>query len=165
MELVTIKAIILVQCQSDHKQFDQDQPIVTMLLMLNSVAQPLLTSHSDNFLTKKENQQEWGKFFIKFESPPSRCHQYHDVTKIIVALISNGSIFRFKRLGSSHGHVDPKNANRFSGLSTFNHDYIQHGFSKPNQIRPNENNIEFGKDEADHYTSHSKLGFGLIYVT
>merc|ERR1711953_26911 len=61
---------------------------------------------------------------------------------------------RFKRLGSSHGHVDPKNANRFSGLSTFNHDYIQHGFSKPNQIRPNENNIEFGKDEADHNTSH-----------
>lgn len=73
-------------------------------------------------------------------------------------------IFRFKRLGSSHGHVDPKNANRFSGLSTFNHDYIQHGFSKPNQIRPNENNIEFGKDEADHNTSHSKLSFGLGLV-
>lgn len=68
--------------------------------------------------------------------------------------------FRFKRLGSSHGHVDPKNSNRFAGLSTFNHDYIQHGFSKPNQIRPNENNIEFGKDEADHNTSHSKLGSG-----
>ena len=58
MESVTTEATILAQCQSDHKQFDQDQPIVTMLLMLNSVAQPLLTSHLDNFLTKKENQQE-----------------------------------------------------------------------------------------------------------
>ena len=41
MESVTTEATILAQCQSDHKQFDQDQLIETMLLMPDLVAQPL----------------------------------------------------------------------------------------------------------------------------
>ena len=77
MESVTTEATILAQCQSDHKQFDQDQLIETMLLMLDLVAQPLWTSHLDNFLMKKENQQEWGTFFIRFKSQASLYQQDH----------------------------------------------------------------------------------------
>jgi len=61
---------------------------------------------------------------------------------------------KFKRLGSSHGHVDPNNEAIFKGTSTVNTDYIKQPFSRATQIKPHENNIELGKDESDHNTSH-----------
>jgi len=61
---------------------------------------------------------------------------------------------RFKRVGSSHGRIDPHNPNKFAGASTFSADFTQHGYSRQNQIRPVENNIEFGKDGGEHNTTH-----------
>ena len=63
---------------------------------------------------------------------------------------------RFKRVGSSHGRVDPNNPNKFAGASTFSADYTEHGYNRPGQIRPKENNIDFGKDGAELISSNRK---------
>ena len=68
-----------------------------------------------------------------------------------------GPKFRFKRVGSSHGRIDPHNPNKFAGASTFSADFTQHGYSRPSQIRPVENNIEFGKDGGEHNTTHREF--------
>jgi len=54
----------------------------------------------------------------------------------------------------SHGRIDPNNPNKFNGASTFSADFTQHGYSRPGQIRPIENNIEFGKDAGELNTTH-----------
>ena len=70
-------------------------------------------------------------------------------------------ILRFKRVGSSHGRIDPHNPNKFAGASTFSADFTQHGYSRQNQIRPVENNIEFGKDGGEHNTTHRE--FNMLF--
>jgi hypothetical protein len=42
----------------------------------------------------------------------------------------NNSRARIRRLGSTHGRIDPKNEQQFAKETTVNRDYVSHPFSK-----------------------------------
>jgi hypothetical protein len=56
----------------------------------------------------------------------------------------NNSRARIRRLGSTHGRIDPKNEQQFAKETTVNRDYVSHPFSKASQIVPANNNIDLG---------------------
>ncbi|CAG5091685.1 Oidioi.mRNA.OKI2018_I69.PAR.g13197.t1.cds [Oikopleura dioica] len=67
----------------------------------------------------------------------------------------NNSRARIRRLGSTHGRVDPANQTQFAKETTVNHDYVSHPFSKAAQIVPAGGNIEMGDGTRDLGTNYA----------
>ena len=137
------------------------------------------SSHRDNSQTAAfSSETTVGKSYRPFtpeEAKNARIryslfeHLYggYNLIIMIIYIITNfwpklKFFLRFKRIGSSHGRVDPNNPNKFAGASTFSADYTEHGYNRPGQIRPKENNIDFGKDGAELISSNRKLQYVFI---
>ena len=60
-------------------------------------------------------------------------------------------------MGSTHGHVDSKNSEKLSSMTTHGEDFQGKSFARSRAIIPVNNKMNFGDQISDNQTNYSKF--------
>lgn len=99
---------------------------------------------------------------------PRSSHRDNVTDKQFHATTENGKSYRsytdnerktarqkFKRMGSTHGHVDSKNSEKLSSMTTHGEDFQGKSFARSRAIIPVNNKMNFGDQISDNQTNYN----------